>query len=75
MRHKKKIRFLEFLLIGVIMGLIEDILAILLATDAQINFKVIWIVLLVAIPFAYISEIIVDKPTFWEKTRKKLHLG
>jgi hypothetical protein len=74
MNRIKKLRLIEFLIIGVAMGLLEDIIAITLATDASIDFRVIWIVLLVAIPFAFISEIIVDHPKFWEKilpTRKQ----
>jgi hypothetical protein len=69
----KKIRILEFLLIGVVMGLGEDLLAIFVATDAHIDLDVVWVVLLVAIPFAFISEIVVDHPKFWEKIlgRKK----
>jgi hypothetical protein len=63
----KKIRILEFLLIGVIMGLGEDLLAIVVATDTKIDFSIIWVVLLVAIPFAFISEVVVDHPKFWEK--------
>jgi hypothetical protein len=67
----KKIRILEFLLIGVIMGLGEDLLAIVVATDAHIDLDVIWVVLLVAIPFAFISEVVVDHPKFWDKFFKK----
>ena len=63
----KKLRILEFLLIGILMGLGEDLLAIAVATDVKIDFSVIWVVLLVAIPFAFISEIVVDHPRFWEK--------
>ncbi len=49
------------------MGLIEDLIAISLATDATIDFRVIIVVVLVAIPFAFISEVIVDHPRFWTK--------
>lgn len=67
MSRTKKIRILEFAVIGVIFGTIEDLLAVSLATDASIDFKVIWIVVAVAIPFAFVSEIIVDHPRFWAK--------
>jgi hypothetical protein len=67
----KKIRLLEFLLIGLVMGIGEDLLAIFLATDAEINFKVIYVVLIVAFPFAFISELVVDHPRFWEKILPK----
>ncbi len=67
MTRTKKLRIIEFLLIGVIMGFLEDLIAVTLATDAQINFRIIWIILLVALPFAFISEVVVDNPRFWEK--------
>lgn len=66
-KRQRLIRFLEFLVIGVAMGLVEDLLAIVLATDAKLEPQVILIVLLVSIPFAALSELIVDHPRFWEK--------
>lgn len=65
-KRDKILQFVEFLIIGVLVGLIEDILAIIFATDAKITWHVIWIVLLIAIPFAILSELIVDHPRFWE---------
>ena len=65
-RRQRLIRFLEFLVIGVVMGLVEDLLALALATDAPINAEVVLIVLAVAIPFAALSELVVDHPRFWE---------
>lgn len=65
-KRQQLIRFLEFLLIGVVMGLIEDLLAVTLATDTALDARVILIVLGVAIPFAAISELVVDHPRFWD---------
>ena len=67
MTRLKKLRLLEFLAIGVLIGVLEDLIAIATATDARINFRVFWIVLLVAVPFAFLSEVEVDNPRFWEK--------
>lgn len=67
MTKLQKLRLLEFFVVGVVMGLLEDILAIIFATDAQITPHVIFVVLAVAVPFAFISEIIVDHPRFWQK--------
>ncbi|KKW47846.1 MAG: hypothetical protein UY99_C0022G0006 [Parcubacteria group bacterium GW2011_GWA1_59_11] len=67
MQRMKKLRLLEFLVIGVGMGLLEDLIAIAFATDATIDLRVIWVVLLVALPFAFLSEVVVDHPRFWEK--------
>lgn len=67
MTKLQKLRLIEFLVIGIVMGLAEDILAIFFATDAEITPQVIFVVLAVAIPFAFISEIVVDHPRFWQK--------
>jgi hypothetical protein len=53
--------FLEFLVFGVIMGITEDLIAVTLATGEPITMKIIFIVTLVAIPFAAIGELIVDR--------------
>ncbi len=69
---KRRLRILEFLIIGLGMGILEDLLAIWLATDDAINFQILYIVVAVAIPFAFISEIVVDHPRFWEKIFKSV---
>ena len=53
-------RVLEFFIIGVVMGIVEDIIAVTISTGASITWKVILVVTLVAIPFAIISELVVD---------------
>lgn len=67
----KKLRFYEFLFIGVLVGVIEDLIAIYFATDASIDPRMIFIVFLIALPFAFLSEIVVDHPKFWELFFKK----
>lgn len=67
MSRLKKLRIVEFLIIGVVMGVAEDLLAVYLSTGESINFRIFWIVFLVALPFAFISEVVVDHPRFWEK--------
>lgn len=57
-------RFLEFFIVGVCLGVVEDLIAISLATDKTINFRVFIIALLVAFPFAVFSELIVDHDKF-----------
>lgn len=56
--------FLEFLIFGIIVGIIEDLIAIKFATDAQITWRVVGISFLVALPFAFVGEILVDKIDF-----------
>lgn len=67
-RHVR--RFLEFFLIGIVMGVIEDLIAIFFATDATITLEVILIATTVAFPFAVISELIVDHNDLF-RTRKR----
>lgn len=60
MRKRHVYRFLEFFLVGFIMGVTEDIIAIHYATDAQITPHVILVAAIVALPFAAFSELLVD---------------
>ena len=69
-KHKRLEIFLEFLIFGVIMGLTEDLIAVRLATNEPITWKVIWIVIAVTIPFAIIGELIVDRKSWLPKFKK-----
>jgi len=70
MEYTKRVEvFLEFLIFGVIMGVTEDLVAIALATGEPITLKMIFIIILVAIPFAAIGELIVDRI---DLTKKKV---
>ena len=60
-------RLIEFAVIGLVMGISEDLLAVWIATDAEITWNVIVVVTAVAIPFAFISEFVVDHPQFWRR--------
>ncbi len=66
MRNRTKIRLVEFFIIGLLFGIVEDVLAITLATGGHFEWKYIWIAAIVALPFAVISELIVDHPDFWK---------
>lgn len=68
---KKTLRIIEFLVIGVLFGLIEDIIAVKAVSNVLVDFRVVGTVLLVAIPFAIISELVVDHPRFWEILRMR----
>lgn len=67
MTHRQKIRLVEFLIIGVVMGTLEDLIAVIFATDAKFSWRILIIVFLVALPFAIISELVVDHPNFWKR--------
>ncbi|OGZ46584.1 MAG: hypothetical protein A3J55_02735 [Candidatus Ryanbacteria bacterium RIFCSPHIGHO2_02_FULL_45_17b] len=74
---KKRLEvFLEFLVFGVVFGVIEDIIAVRAATGTAITAETIFIVIGIAIPFAFLGEILVDQIDFvamWERhlERKK----
>ena len=67
--HKKTLRIIEFLIIGVFFGLIEDLIAVEAVSEVMITPRVILIILGIAIPFAIVSELVVDHPRFWELMR------
>lgn len=61
-RLRKKLEiFFEFLIFGILMGVTEDLIAIRATTDADFTLRTLWVVTLVAIPFAIFGELIVDK--------------
>jgi intracellular septation protein A len=74
MNEEKKWRrlevFLEFFIFGVIVGIIEDLIAVKLSTGEAITWKVFGIVVLVAIPFAVIGELVVDRIDFIKLFKK-----
>ena len=57
-------RFFEFLVVGVVLGVTEDLLAVTLATGESITPEILLIVLAVALPFAAFSELVVDRQDF-----------
>ncbi|MGM0439298.1 MAG: hypothetical protein ACQEP3_02605 [Patescibacteria group bacterium] len=60
MKVNKKATFFEFLVFGILIGIVEDVIAIKLATGESITLKTIGIIILVAIPFAFLGEIVID---------------
>lgn len=57
-------RFLEFFIVGLALGVLEDLIAITLATEKAIDLRVFVIAFFVAFPFAVFSELIVDHDRF-----------
>lgn len=55
-------KFLEFVVIGVILGVVEDLLALYFVTrgNFSVSWRVIGIIVGVAIPFAAFSELVID---------------
>ncbi len=70
--NKKKLEiFLEFLIFGVIMGIVEDMIAVTLVTGEPITLNIVIIITLVAIPFAAVGELIVDRIHLIPEGKKK----
>ena len=67
-------RLLEFFVIGLVFGIIEDLLAITLTTNAKLEWSTVLVVFFIALPFAVISELVVDHPKFWQKILPRLSL-
>jgi hypothetical protein len=61
--RKREVIF-ELLLSGIIIGIIEDLLAIKIATGEPITWRIVGIVILIAIPFAFLGEVIFDRIDF-----------
>lgn len=72
-RRKKKMKrgqakryevMFEFLLFGIVIGVSEDLLAVHLTTGETITWSMIGIVIVLAIPFAFIGELVADHVDF-----------
>ena len=69
---KRKIeQFLEFLIIGLGVNTVENLLVLQYTTKVEITWEIFSTSLWFAIPFAIISEIIVDHPEFWKIFSRK----
>jgi uncharacterized membrane protein (DUF106 family) len=60
MKKRYVYRILEFFIVGLAMGITEDLIAIHFATDAVITANVVLVAAMVALPFAIFSELVVD---------------
>lgn len=74
--QKKKLQrlelFLEFLVFGIVLGVVEDLIAVKLATGHVITWGTVGIIILITIPFAIIGELVVDNIDFAGKLHRKL---
>ena len=61
---KKLEVFLEFLIFGIVIGVIEDVIAVTVTTGEPITWKIIGIIVVIAIPFAYLGEVVADQIDF-----------
>lgn len=63
-KWKKLEVFLEFLIFGIVIGVIEDVIAVTFATGEPITWRIIGIVVAIAIPFAFLGEVVADQIDF-----------
>ena len=61
---------LEFLIFGIVIGVIEDIVAVKVTTGASITWETVGIIVLIAIPFAVLGEIFADNIDFARYIRR-----
>lgn len=60
------IRIIEFIIAGLIIDLVENIITLRL-TGEIITWRVVGIAFLVVVPFAILTELIIDHPDFWKR--------
>lgn len=70
----KKLRILEFIIIGLIFNSLDNIIAVKFAAGAELNLEILGRIFLFVLPFAVLSELIVDHPNFWKKVMKFLKI-
>lgn len=63
----RKLRIVEFILIGLFFNALDNIVAVKYAAGAELNSDVLWRIFVFVIPFAVLSELVVDHPDFWKK--------
>jgi len=68
---RRLVRLMEFFVVGLLMGISEDLMAIYFSTGAVITIHVVVIASLVSLPFAFFSELIVDHPGFWPRVLRR----
>jgi hypothetical protein len=63
-RKKRIYIFLHFLIGGILLGILEDLILISIASDKVFTLSILGIIFLVTLPFAFIGEYIVDRIDF-----------
>jgi hypothetical protein len=72
MKAKKLEVILEFFIFGVVLGVVEDALAVKIVSGEPITWNVIGIIVLITIPFAILGEVVVDNLSILKVTKKML---
>ncbi|MFW5888220.1 MAG: hypothetical protein ACOCVY_00705 [Patescibacteria group bacterium] len=72
MKLKRLEVMLEFLIFGIVLGVIEDAIAVKLISGEPITWSVIGIIILITIPFAVLGELVVDNVSIARGMKKML---
>ena len=64
-------QFVEFFVVGLLIGVAEDLIVIALSTGAAITWHIVGIAALVALPFAAFSELVVDRKDLFDFFKHK----
>lgn len=63
--------FLEFLLYGLAVGIVEDLIAVKIVSNEPITWKIVGVVAVVAVPFAFLGEVVIDRTVFLPRSLKR----
>jgi hypothetical protein len=61
------LRILEFVVAGVLLDLVENTLVFKAATGRTFVLHEVGIAMLIIVPFAVLTELVIDHPRFWHK--------
>ena len=67
-----KLRIVEFIIIGLVVNSLDNVIAVKYAAGAELNWGIFARIFLFVVPFAILSELIVDHPEFWKKIMRFL---
>jgi hypothetical protein len=67
MHINTKLRILEFIVAGIILDLVENFVIVRAATGRTLVLAELGVAVLIIIPFAIITELVIDHPRFWHR--------
>lgn len=67
MHFNTKIRILEFIVAGILLDLVENAIVMRVTTGESMALTEMGVAMLVIIPFAIVTELVIDHPRFWHR--------
>lgn len=68
----RKLRIIEFLIIGLVVNSLDNVIAVKYAAGAELTWDILGKIFIFVVPFAILSELVVDHPKFWKSVMKFL---